>query len=1059
MSKFTSLLDNEEKKLNDEQRAVVFADKNCVVSAGAGSGKTTVLSYRFLRLVMDDEIKCDRILTLTFTRKAALEMRERITNRLLDNRDKIKPELIENLTSAHISTIDSFLSEIVRHDCVKYGLSRDFSLLSDDEENDLVRTLALSFLEDKGNYRFVTALSRIFSPNDVISSFFLKINQNLSFLSNHNANELFNTFSAYVNDSVEKQRDSIDYILRTFDKRIIGEKGKLYEAFMAEWDSGAVPDKLYFYDGRHKKSYIDGVSEEIKDLKDNYYQRFVSFASVKDNLPKDFIYYQIIEGFAESLIKEKRRRSLLTFNDVFEIALDILEHNDALRTHYKNAFDKIMIDEFQDNNDKQKRLLYLLSEKKDRLIKPCPTINDLESDKLFFVGDDKQSIYRFRGADVSVFRALKDEIKNSGGINLSLSTNYRSEKKLIDHFNFVFNRVFANATENYEALFENTKYARNNGDSRIEVALLNRNDLIPDGLKSDECEAEFIADKIIEILNSDKYLVNGKRVKASDIAILMRGSGNQWQIEKALKLRNIPYQILESRSLMLEGLSSDFYSYLQYLVYPEDKIAFANLLKSPFVRVSDNGFKEILSGQDITNEEDKRSYDEFLALYNEIKAKLYSYTLSQLLVKLYIESGYKAYIELKPKYKPYSEHFDYLFDYAVSYDEEGYTLSDFVRMLRSLIGTSDRGREAKVLKEKLNGVQIMTMHKSKGLEFPIVFCSFLGSKGKLNDKSVLYSVDGNLIFDSTKITKDYLNKSEKDRDEAEIKRILYVAMTRCENYLIMTGSYKLKKDGTLDSGIGKLLYIYLNSLDGCSDVVNLTIPPLENFNYTAKLELEEKKEIIVNSWEEAARFKASLMTIAEKDFDYSSRRVKVTENDEIKYSENRVLLPTFKSDEIIKKYAAFDKFGTLAHLAMELTMKGEGIANIECDIADNISENKIIMDDIKSFIDIFYSSPLYKNWINGKSVDEEVRFYTYVQDSDSVLEGVIDLIVFSNDFNLIVDYKTDRSKNLDDHKAQVVQYIKTATDIYNKPCYGTLFYLRDGSLEPFWDLDGNIVSL
>ena len=101
---------------------------------------------------------------------------------------------------------------------------------------------------------------------------------------------------------------------------------------------------------------------------------------------------------------------------------------------------------------------------------------------------------------------------------------------------------------------------------------------------------------------------------------------------RLLKLRNIPYQILESRSLMLEGLSSDFYSYLQYLVYPEDKIAFANLLKSPFVRVSDSGFKEILSGQDITNEEDKRSYDEFLALYNEIKAKFpnpeYSVTLT-----------------------------------------------------------------------------------------------------------------------------------------------------------------------------------------------------------------------------------------------------------------------------------------------------------------------------------------------------------------------------------------------------------------------------------------------
>ena len=90
--------------------------------------------------------------------------------------------------------------------------------------------------------------------------------------------------------------------------------------------------------------------------------------------------------------------------------------------------------------------------------------------------------------------------------------------------------------------------------------------------------------------------------------------------------------------------------------------------------------------------------------------------------------------------------------------------------------------------------------------------------------------------------------------------------------------------------------------------------------------------------------------------------------------------------------------------------------------------------------------------------DEEVRFYTYVT-SDSVLEGVIDLVVFKEDYNLIIDYKTDRTKNIDDHKAQVVQYVKTATDIYKKPCYGTLFYLREREVEPFWDKDGNIIEL
>lgn len=1057
MSNFSSLLDNEERKLNDEQRAVVFADKNCVVSAGAGSGKTTVLSYRFLRLVMDDEIKCDRILTLTFTRKAALEMKERITNRLLDNRDKIKPELIENLSSAHISTIDSFLSEIVRHDCVKYGLSRDFSLLSDDEENDLVMSLALSFLEDKNNRKYVTALSKIYSPNNVIESFFLKINQYLSFLSNHKAEDMIKLLSDYVNKKVSKQKDDIDYVLNTFKGRIIGEKGELYNDFMTQWDSGTIPEKLFFFDNRHKKSYIDGVKEELKDLKD-VYTEFTSFVKVQNNLDKDFIYYQAIESFGESLIKEKRKRSLLTFTDISEIALDILENNKILRTHYKNAFDKIMIDEFQDNNDKQKKLLYLLSEKKDRFIKPCPSIDDLEPNKLFFVGDDKQSIYRFRGADVSVFRALRDEIKKCGGLNLSLSTNYRSQKKLIDHFNFIFNKVFANASEDYEALFENTKYARNSDDSRIEVALLDRSTIIPEGLSSDECEAEFIADKIIEILTSDNYLVNGKRVKPSDIAILMRGSGNQWQIERSLKQRNIPYQILESRSLMLEGLSSDFYSYLQYLVYPEDKIAFANILSSPFVRISDSGLKEVLNGEEISLEEDKIKYTQFLTLFNEIKQKLYSYTLSQLLLKIYIESGYKAYIELKSRYKAYSEHFDYLFEYAKSFDEGGYSLSDFVRMLRSIVGTSERTREAKVLKEKLDGVQIMTMHKSKGLEFPVVFCSFLGGKGRNNDKTALYTSNGHIIFDSTQITKEYLNKSDKDRDDAELKRILYVAMTRCENYLIMSGSYKLKKDGSLDGSIGKLLTTYLNASSECNDIVSINIPPLEDFNYSSKLDNSEEQVININSLAEANKKALEFESVVQNDFDYTSKRVKVTENDEIKYEGDRIILPLFTSDEIIKKYSAFDKFGTLAHLAMELSMKGEDLSFLDCDISDSKKENDLIVDDIKSFVSNFYSSKLYKKWVKGCMCDEEVRFYTYVT-SDSVLEGVIDLVVFKEDYNLIIDYKTDRTKNIDDHKAQVVQYVKTATDIYKKPCYGTLFYLREREVEPFWDKDGNIIEL
>ncbi|MGN0907262.1 MAG: UvrD-helicase domain-containing protein, partial [Bullifex sp.] len=135
MSTFSELVGAMEYPLSDEQRAVVYSEKNCVVSAGAGSGKTTVLSWRFLRLVMEKHIPSERILTLTFTRKAALEMKSRITKRLIENRESIDPVLLEHLGEASISTIDSFLANIVRMDSVHYGISRDLTLMDSDAED------------------------------------------------------------------------------------------------------------------------------------------------------------------------------------------------------------------------------------------------------------------------------------------------------------------------------------------------------------------------------------------------------------------------------------------------------------------------------------------------------------------------------------------------------------------------------------------------------------------------------------------------------------------------------------------------------------------------------------------------------------------------------------------------------------------------------------------------------------------------------------------------------------------------------------------------------------
>ena len=1051
MSTFSELVDAMEYPLSDEQRAVVYSEKNCVVSAGAGSGKTTVLSWRFLRLVMEKHIPSERILTLTFTRKAALEMKSRITKRLIGNRDSIDPVLLEHLGEASISTIDSFLSNIVRMDSVRYGISRDLTLLDSDAEDELVRNLALQFMESGENRRYVEALSHVYRPEKVIKDFFTEINHKLGFLSDTDPDEMLSFALEYTKARIDEYVSSFSDEFMHMRDDLEGDILSDYEVFMEKWMRGEYPPALEFYNGRKKKGYLNGVKERLKELSEIYKKQFVPALSIYETLPSDKVYLEAIDSFASMLKTEKRKRSALTFSDISALALDILRNNHEIRRSVRDKYDYIMIDEFQDNNSTQRELLFLISERPDSECGDEVTTADISPEKLFFVGDDKQSIYRFRGADVSVFNALKDDLKRAGGENLSLSTNYRSEKALIDHFNAVFSNVFHSGAHSYDASFTETKHCKNTGFASTELALLDKADLIPGGLDAGECEAEYIAEKISTMLTGDDYLINGRRPESQDIAILMRTGSNQMNIERSLKRRGIPYQVMDSRSLMTEALSSDFYALLQHMIYPEDKNAYAALLKSPFCRMSDMGILSLSKGEALSEEDGKRldHLNDFIA---ELKESMYTMSLPALIRKIYTDGGYRAYIENTAEYKAFSEHFEYLHSFAVSYGERGASLPDYIRFLRNHIGSYESTGEVTVLKEKKEGVQIMTIHKSKGLEFPIVIISSMGSKGRGETSEPLFSLEGRLLFDSTKGTKKLLNREEAEMNDAEIKRILYVAMTRAENYLLLTGSYKITKDGLIHGSTGKLLMYYLNAI-GYSTIteeaeikdVRIThIPALEE---KAPDTSDERKAVSLNSDQELS------------SFTFTPLRRKVTEDDDSETTYERIPLSENAADEIIARNQAADKFGTLAHLAMELSMKGESLEKLECDISESASENETILSVVREYPQFFFSSELYKKHVDGHETDEEVRFYAYEEETDSVLEGVIDLVVFSEDHNLVIDYKTDKSKAPEEHKAQIVTYVKTAEKLWNKPCFGTLFYLREGKTEAFWDRDGNEVKL
>ncbi len=170
-------------------------------------------------------------------------------------------------------------------------------------------------------------------------------------------------------------------------------------------------------------------------------------------------------------------------------------------------------------------------------------------------------------------------------------------------------------------------------------------------------------------------------------------------------------------------------------------------------------------------------------------------------------------------------------------------------------------------------------------------------------------------------------------------------------------------------------------------------------------------------------------------------------------------LPTYDADAIVVAKGLQDKFGTLCHYVLEVLMRDGSYDSVECNLTDSERDNQILLDQAKAFADGFVASDFYTRHVLGNKTEQELRFYTSKDDDDVAIEGVVDLLVFGDDYNLVVDYKTDSFRKPQEHKIQVQTYVKVAEQLYGKKCYGTLFYLRDGNISDVWDRNGEVVDL
>lgn len=1100
--------------LNENQKNAVTVEENAVIAAGAGSGKTKVLASRYVYFVVEKGVSVEKIIALTFTEKAAAEMHKRIYNELKKIDHPNAKAAIEKFHLAKISTIDSFCNWIAKTACRNFGISPDF-IIDNTESEKLAYRIGLDFflkmrsdktmqffLGDNGIDDFVTGLFARLLSNYVLISKPIDFKKSLEAQIKYHEEE-------------EKKTLSECFEIFTFIKENDPSKNFTEEAMSAYSALTYFPESVQDENFIKLISIVDKVSKtakgkgndtvkEIKERLKNIYERLgciYSFAYSRDNLN---LFFAMLEDLQEEYIYEKKQRGLLTFSDVSQLAVDALINDIDLRNFYKANTDIIMIDEFQDNNSLQRDLLFLITEKLERSEKSVPSPSELCPNKLFFVGDEKQSIYAFRGADVSVFRKLAEEISSKERLEATrLLINYRTEPSLINLFNTIFSKVFYSEINRplekngfvpvYEAEYvpTETRPPVKEVNPKIEIMLFDKKrfDTLENSsefLNPVETEALFIAKKILELYNRGFKIRDGKMARPcswNDFAVLLRASTKQSTYERVFRNLGIPYRSVQQRGLFNDAPINDIYAMLKIIAYPSDKKTYAQVLHSPFVNIDDDAFAILLlnferafdsSLAEKLTGKNKDAYLRGCDLFARLNDHVLTMNCAELITYLWYDEAYRYFLLSNEENHHYIDLYDYIFELACQADINGLAFSQFIDLLSSHIEDNERLDDMELpLDDEKDSVRFLTVHKSKGLEFPIVIIPDCGNRGIPEKKEglvfynedmgpVLYSpnVPG-LSFTSSNLIFESLRDEANAKLIAETKRLLYVAVTRAESYLIMSGVCShLQTD---DSKNNDYSFENPRNLEDIKNMIKISdktvsffellLPALPNehediiFNEVLPIERQNLFNSSKKQRREKINFKNLFASSKIKEFNLAEKRIatatglahevnkKRGEESVYSFNSEKDKLPESSKNMDEQKEFTAAELGTLTHSLIEARL-----LNKEFVYPKGYSETE--RKKIYAWADNFFNSDMYALAKDAEYLKSEYGFLT--EYDGQIVSGQIDLLFKKDGIVYVVDYKTDQVENPEAHLTQLKIYKKAVFDLAKTEVKTFIFYLKTG---------------
>ncbi|MEX2444437.1 MAG: UvrD-helicase domain-containing protein [Alkalispirochaeta sp.] len=1125
--------------LDEQQQAAVAVRENVVVSAGAGSGKTRVLTERYMDMLRAG-VDVSQILTLTFTRKAAAEMFQRIYRRLSEvagDGGHLSDQL-QRFDEAQISTLDSFCAGILRDSTTRFGLPPQVQ----SDETQLRREaeqVALQFLSRHGDDPVVGTFARQLGIERTLSEMLVPLATSYFRLSDPiDFDALLRRQFQWLQDRRAEVEGEIAAAVEALNGAA-PEKGNAPEACAAvnraADDYAALAELLETIDRRRFprgdegalfKEIINTLLEKKGRSRTGLLPRWTALRDTAARTDELEHLYRLLTPFQEEVLARRRGRGLLSHQEVMELAVAALRDDPELRRAYKERFRYIMIDEFQDNNAVQRDLLFLLSEDLTHAANRVPRADELQRDKLFFVGDQKQSIYRFRGADVAVFRRLSREIDGL----LTLDTNYRSEPVLIRFFNALFPRIFGAPERDWDAEFEPLHHRAPDETKApgITVAWVTEpadGELPADAGGSDDEPADLAYSEAGWIAGEIRRLtVTEGRYLPGEIAILYRTSANQQKLERMLRREGIPYRTQAVRSLFIEAPASDLYALLQLCFYPDDRAALATFLRSPLVMLSDSavalilteepsGAERVLATGDaersvVLSPEDRSKLDYAADLYRRVAERIDRAPLYEIVRSIWEDEGYRYSILHRSSDHPYLEHLSYLSALALRHADR--PAIEFVDYLREQLGETEKVDELE-LPAGDDAVQLMTIHKSKGLEFPVVFVSGMG--GGVGNHQQILREDSELGLTvrlpdrepgggGVNVFEEHARQEEELQEQAELRRIMYVAMTRAEERLYLTAAVgrRTSRRPMLD------LFCTASGFDPGEGVIAVDLEPYVTLQRIPVLTERDLREHAVPQTVRRTHTDAAALARHAGTVDFSAESSEITPT-----AINRLLReidggwPEPEADssgvtispsgsapardgvppaEFSQSRGGSDSgperagadgslVGTLTHALLQRAVPEAARRVVEArDVSptDFARERALSREEWLSFppwaetavnsrrADEVGQSILSESWelarcfieseffhgIAAGTIDTELPFVLVPEELDLSISGAMDLVVETDDVVWVVDYKTDYDLDPDHYAGQMSVYRAAAARIFSKPVELRLFGLRQG---------------